>query len=143
MNETKPVLENKNSVDWVRRRASCRDEDVFLWLFNQVKTDMAAVNKISKKNRNRTFNLSGHVTKRKFSLCMGSESDIEDVLVDFSLGEGEIQIKVGTESTPVIVTHNWRLEDACCELRLDNKPAELWQISQRVLYSAFFRFAPS
>ena len=86
MNETKPVLENKNSVDWVRRRASCRDEDVFLWLFNQVKTDM-----ISKKNRNRTFNLSGHVTKRNFSLCMGSESDIEDVLVDFRLGEGEIQ----------------------------------------------------
>ena len=142
MNEPKPILGNQNSVDWVHRRVSCTDEIVFSWLFNQVKTDMTTVNKISKKNQNRTFNLSGHVAKRKFSLCMGHESDIEDVLVDFRLGEGEIKIEGGPGSKPFIVTRNWRFEDACCELRLDNKPAELWQISQRVLYSAFFESIP-
>ena len=136
--EMKPILENQNPIEWVQRRASCTIEAVFSWLFNQVRTDIDAANKVSDKNNGRNFSMSGNVARGRFAVCQGNEPAIENVMVAFELGEEKIGIDRSPGHKVLVVTREWNLEEASCVLRLDNKPTELWKISQHALYEALF-----
>ena len=138
--EPNRVLSNKNPVDWVYRRASCTDKDVFSWLFNQVKSDVESVNNIGKRNQRRIFSILGNGARGKFDVCRGQEPAIEGVMVQFTLRDGQIEIETQLMLEPrtFALTREWNLDNAECILHLDNKPMALWEISQRVLYETFF-----
>ena len=59
-------------------------------------------------------------------------------MVAFVRGEEKIEIDRSLGHKVLIVTREWNLEEAYCALRLDNKPTELWRISQHALYDAIF-----
>ena len=136
--EMKPILENQNPIEWVQRRAACTIEVVFSWLFNQVKTDIDAANKVSRKNNGRNFSISGNDARGRFAVCQGDEPAIENVMVAFVRGEEKIEINRSPGHKALIITREWNLEEAYCVLRLDNKPTELWSISQHALYDVIF-----
>ena len=103
-----------------------------------MKTDIDAANKVSKKNNGRNFSISGNDARGRFAVCQGNEPAIENVMVAFVLGEEKIKIDRSPGHKVLVVTREWNLEEASCVLRLDNKPTELWKISQYALYEALF-----
>ena len=133
----RPILDDKHPVDWVQRRASCTDAVVFTWLYDQVRTDVESANKIRNKNQGRVFSVMGNAAKGRFAVCHGNEADIQDATVEFNLSDEKIEIDCGPRVHHV-VTRAWNFESASCVLQLDRDPMELWEISQNVLYGAFF-----
>ena len=73
-------------------------------MFNQVKTDIDAANKVSKKNNGRNFSISRNYVRGRFVVYQGNEPAIETVMVAFVLGEEKIEIDRGPGHKALIVT---------------------------------------
>ncbi len=131
------VIQDKAPVNWVKQRASCTINDLFQALLSRLKADIEEKREVHPD--------SEFTVKRKVA---GDVLEKVAILGPKHLGLTPIvelkkegaTIKVhGTEGEMFVVMPKWDQETAECLLLIDDKPLDLWQISQRALYPLFFR----
>ena len=124
-------------MNWVKRRASYTVDDVFEALVCRLEADIE-----EKKDVHPDSDFTVHrkvVGEALEKVAIRGSKDLGHTPIVELKKEGAT-IKVhGTESEKFVITPKWDQDTAQCSLLIDNKPFELWQISQRALYPLFFR----
>lgn len=136
------LLKDEQDTNWVLRRHSCSVEGIFDCLVRRFRKDVGIMNKELSSNGEDVFSVeimnggSKAIVRRVASTpFMNRFSAIQQVELQMR-GENELIVRYGPSR--FIITSEWIQETATCQLHIDGKPAELWQISQKALSDLFF-----
>ena len=144
-------MNDSSYVNWIANQSDCFLHNIFVQLKEQVKKDVDEANHFSpwtKKNCKFEFidqEDRGHVfavMRRSLGMSVGV-----DVGVQFALNGASIRVHCpGHPSAPPSnqvdyafhVKSCWNAKPNQCELAMNNKPCELWEISQNALSHLVF-----
>ena len=133
----------ENWEEWVLRRARCNVDDIFAQLQERVEQDVAYMKSVTDaKNDGYSFQL---------------EKEGGRFVVQYYFGENRLNAVVFRNSTRGItieqffvrdggseefsVRWKWNEQECKCELFIDEKLHEVWQVSQKALSPMFFSSA--
>ena len=125
--------------DWVEKRAQCSIEKQFEKLHLVVERDTQAMNRVLKDKE------EVHIFKSS-QVNQGRIFEVTRYKAPNSLPQGKVSFWLKNEMIFVSqdeiilfkVSLEWNDRQTHCDLRIDNEPHELWEISQRALGSFFF-----
>ncbi len=126
------MADKEKNVDWVNKRDSCRHDAVFKLVVERVKQDVDRMNATETATRNDITMTVTEMTPSEYKISGGIGGS-----VFIEKCQKIIRVSNGSKIT-FDINHEWNLDKARCELKIDNKKLHLWQISQRALYKSFF-----
>ena len=133
-----------NEANWVRARANCTLEWIFLEITTEMGTDIKGFNDLPPQNRRDRLFDSTLIRDSGLKVSRVSQNPVGDMVVvnadDFVLVE-----KTSTHITAkrtghdsLTITPRWNEETLLCDLLVGGRPLSVWQISQRILGDFFF-----
>ena len=134
--------------DWVRGQAECLLPGLFAKLAERVRRDMEEARRFSPLNDlGFIFTLPPEAKKIRSSFAVArkppSNSSSMEAIVQFVRNGDDIRVDCH-QGEAFRVTAEWNPETGNCDLKIDgelspdDKPYELWQISQKALSSLMF-----
>ena len=130
-----------DAPNWVRDRARCNLDLTFKALFDIATRDIQEANEVDAITRGKfTFDIQREdrtnvpifAVRR---LMNGSPLD----RVVFEQGQHAIQIVSTGVDDPVVVRPQWNAENLRCDLLVDDRPHEPWEVCRIALERMFFR----
>ena len=133
------IANHQERPNWVNERARCTLSSKFAELLDTVKFDVEEVNRTpSPRRHGQLFKVEcksdSCTLVRRFRENSSNETSGN---VTFEIKEREIHIHLPERVTFQIMP-KWNEESLSCDLLLDEKPMDLWQISQKALGGFFF-----
>ena len=133
--------------DWVRARAACSVETTLLELLVLVEHDVGVANELDAEVRaDYTFEAISGTGRFTVRTAREGQGDFRDQrFVTFESRDEGILVFSGAVNNPhkpkpapeFLIVPRWDTKKGKCELLIDGKPCELWQISQRALAGLF------
>ena len=133
------MLNYDHPPNWVRGRADCRLDLIFEALKQIIERDIAEFNKLeSMKREGRKFELHANDEGTKPILRVGQMGDSSGPSLGIEMSRVAIRINGGGQQ--FFVKPRWSESSSKCQLYInsEDRPYEVWEISQRALSGMFF-----
>lgn len=125
-------MENSN-FDWVTPRLNCNADGVFKMIRDQVVQDVGVFNKLQRYSDARKIELEGAQSNHNFRMTRMGFDFSREKMVEVNIENNKVIVNKIFAQEQFEISMAWSRDKGRCNLMVNDRPMELWQVSQKII----------